>query len=376
MTYHTKTQESGTLQNSFSSTKNAYEEDFELIFENFVQSFYVPHIRERKRSWHVDERIARQHIFPTFGRCNIACICRAEVETWLLNLCHQGLAASTCNRILAVLKSIFSMAVVYGKLSANNSPCLGVKPLKTLVCQERHLSSGEAGRLMRTLRHYDSPEATVLRLLLLTGARKSEILKARWEHVHLEQRLLVVPLSKSGKPRHILLSDEAARIIRAIPRRDGSPWLFPGRKWNKPISDVYGFWNRIRRELGLSRVRIHDLRHTFASFLVNAGHSLYEVQQLLGHSDPRTTMRYAHLEQTSLIAATQSISTCLRQRGNRGRKTRGSRLFVVPHSRRCIENKEQKRIEQPQNRAQHYIKRHIFGRLIVTIDRRTVNYLL
>lgn len=379
MAYYRKSRESGILQDSFSATKKAYEEEQGLVFEKFVQAIYMPHIRKRKRSWFVDERIVHQHIFPTFGRRHITRIQRAEVETWLQNLGRQGLAASTCNRILAVLKSIFSLAIVCGKLRGNESPCLGVKSLKTLACQERSLSPGEAGKLMQTLRHCDRPEAAALRLLLLTGARKSEILKARWEHIHLERRMLVVPLSKSGKPRYIPLSDEAARIIRAIPRRDDSPWLFPGRKWGRPLSDIYTFWNRIRRKLGLFRVRIHDLRHTFASFLVNAGHSLYEVQKLLGHSDPRTTMRYAHMEQTSLIAATQTISACLAQRENRAQRA-GRRRFSFVRSlclRRGTVGKKEERIGSARKgMLVKHMKRRIFRKITVTIDRRTVNYLL
>ncbi len=100
-------------------------------------------------------------------------------------------------------------------------------------------------------------------------------------------------------------------VIRDLPRGPGCPWLFPGHAPGKPLSDVYLFWDGLRRGLGLADVRIHDLRHTFASFLVNAGHSLYEVQKLLGHSDPRTTMRYAHLGQASLLAAAQSVSCFL-----------------------------------------------------------------
>ena len=146
-------------------------------------------------------------------------------------------------------------------------------------------------------------EAKALQLLLLTGARKSEILKARWEHIHLEKHLPTVPLSKSNRPRHIVLSDEAVAIIRLLPRRPDCPWLFPGRTAGRPLSDIYLFWNHLRRQLNLADVRIHDLRHTFASILVNAGHSLYEVQRLLGHRDPRTTMRYAHLGHDSLLAA-------------------------------------------------------------------------
>ena len=181
---------------------------------------------------------------------------------------------------------------------------------------------------MRALEKSDRPEASAIRLLLLTGARKSEVLKARWEHVRLDLRLLVVPLSKSGKPRHIPLSDEAIAIMRAIPRQPGNPWLFPGEAPGKPLSDLYLFWNKLRRELGLADVRIHDLRHTFASFLVNAGHSLYEVQKLLGHSDPRTTMRYAHLEQASLVTVAETVSVFLARPGRRNVKAPKSGNFT------------------------------------------------
>lgn len=114
---------------------------------------------------------------------------------------------------------------------------------------------------MRALEKSDRPEAFALRLLLLTGGRKSEILKARWENVRLDQRLLTVPLSKSGRPRHILLSEEAIKILRALPRTPGNPWLFPGHAPGKPLSDIYRFWNELRRSLGLADVRIHDLAH-------------------------------------------------------------------------------------------------------------------
>ena len=204
---------------------------------------------------------------------------------------------------------------------------------------ERYLTGDEAQRLMRALEKSDRLEVFALRLLLLTGARKSEVLKARWEHVRPNQRLLTVPLSKSGKPRYIPLSDEAIMLIRAIPRQPGTPWLFPGHAPGKPLSDVYVFWNKLRRGLGLADVRIHDLRHTFASFLVNAGHSLYEVQKLLGHSDPRTTMRYAHLGQASLVAAAETVSGFLVCPSREGRAGNSKGNFVPPSQRTCGENR-------------------------------------
>lgn len=300
-----------------------------VSLDAFVSTVYLPHIRLRKRSWRVDERIARQHLSSTFGDRQLAAIRRHEVEDWLHGLASGGLAPATCNRILAVFKTICSLAELRGVLSAGQSPCAGVSPFRIRTQRERYLSRDEARRLMRALEKSDRPEALALRLLLLTGARKSEILRAQWENVRLDLRLLIVPLSKSGRPRHIPLSDEAMAVIRSIPRRQGTPWLFPGHAPGKPLSDLYLFWDRLRRGLGFADVRIHDLRHTFASFLVNAGHSLYEVQRLLGHGDPRTTMRYAHLGQASLVAAAQTVSACLARHGDEG--ARGKPGSPIPH---------------------------------------------
>lgn len=277
--------------------------------EDIILSLYLPHIRLRKRSWQVDERILRQHILPTFARHPLHDISRDAVEAWLGSLAARGLAPATCNRILSVFKSVCSLAVIRGVLPV--SPCTGIAPFPVRQLRERYLARHEAQRLLRALHDSPRPEARALQLLLLTGARKSEILKARWEHVHLEQHLLTVPLSKSNRPRHLVLSDEAVAIIRHLPRRPDCPWLFPGRTAGRPLSDIYLFWNRLRHRLGLADVRIHDLRHTFASILVNAGHSLYEVQHLLGHRDPRTTMRYAHLGHDSLLAAAGTIGIFL-----------------------------------------------------------------
>jgi integrase len=287
-----------------------------ITLDEFTSAVYLPHIAMRKRSWRLDERILRQHISPVFGARKLAAIERQDVEDWLCRLTSGGLAPATCNRALSVFKTLCQEAALRGFLPAGQSPCAGVSPLKGCTLRERYLTEEEAQKLMRRLEQCGRPEASALRLLLLTGARKSEILRARWENVRTDLRLLIVPLSKSGRPRHIPLSAAAIAVLRALPRVPGSPWLFPGKAPGKPLSDLYSFWNSIRKELGLDGVRIHDLRHSYASFLVNSGHSLYEVQKLLGHSDPRTTMRYAHLGQAPLLAAAAPASG-LRLRKNR-----------------------------------------------------------
>ena len=240
----------------------------------FVEDIYLPHMRLRKRSWTVDARLASRFIYPTFGNREIRNIRAIEVERWLDRLTNK-LAPSSCNRVLAVFKTI------------------------------------EAVRLMTILEQSERQEAQALRLLLLTGARKSEILKARWENVHLDLHMISVPISKSGKTRYIFLSDAARDILAGLKSRGKSPWLFPGRSSRKPISDIFAYWKEVRDELNLADVRIHDLRHTFASFLVNAGHTLYEAQKMLGHADPRTTMRYAHLGQDALVTAAETVSKLL-----------------------------------------------------------------
>lgn len=301
----------------------------------FISSVYLPYAKLRKLSWNVDARIVHTYISPAFGGRLLTGIQRHEVEAWQNKLLSGGLAESTCNRILAVFKTICSTAVKHGVLSAGQSPCAGVCPFKIRSQRGRCLSLAEAKRLMRELTKIHCKEAYALLLILLTGARKSEILHARWEDVNLDAKLLRVPLSKSGKPRYILLPDEAIAVIRAVHKQPSSPWLFPSQDRKKPLNDIYRFWNKLRRRIELNDVRIHDLRHTFASLLVNAGHSLYEVQKLLGHSDHRITMRYAHLHQAQLLNAANTVSALLSSNGSKPVKKKYKKVSHCPACRMC-----------------------------------------
>lgn len=209
----------------------------------FVDKVYLPRIRVRKRSWPIDNRIIRQYLSPVFGKRELATLRRGEVEAWLHALAAGGLAPATCNRILAVFKSICLLAVGYGLLPGG-SPCAEVASLEKRV-RERCLSLTEARRLMAALQRSPRREALALRLLLLTGARKNEILKARWENVDFDERLLDVPDSGpngDGRRRAVPLSDEAVDVIRAIPRISDSPGFFRavGRAGRWRISTGFG----------------------------------------------------------------------------------------------------------------------------------------
>jgi integrase len=162
----------------------------------------------------------------------------------------------------------------------------------------------------------------VIAFLLLTGARKREALDAKWSHFDFERATWTIPLSKSGKPRYVPLSPSASDVLKKLQaysfrvmgyRWQDCEWVFPNPRTRKPFINIFFAWNRARQRAGLPDVRIHDLRHSFASALANEGMTLYDVKELLGHSNMATTTRYAHLSNKRLhtVAAVAGQHFCL-----------------------------------------------------------------
>ncbi len=281
---------------------------YQMTFNDFIETHYLPHASMRKRCWKAEEGTLRRHILPYMGDMRLEDISRLTLSRWLEDRRAEGFAPGTCNRMLFILKYVFNCARRWSFL--NDSPARDVSALPDHEFRERYLSEDEARRLLKVLAVATNRQAArAIKLLLFTGARKSEILQARWEHVDFTRRVLTVPLSKSGKPRYIPLSRAAMRVLTSIPRR--SEWLFPSPRTQSHLSTLHSQWHKIRTEAELQDVRLHDLRHTFASFLVNSGCSLYEVQKILGHHDPKVTTRYAHLDQDSLLKAAELVGTLL-----------------------------------------------------------------
>lgn len=277
-------------------------------FAEFATDQYMPHAKARKRSWTSDDSLLRNHILPALGDHRMNRIRRVDVISLHNGLHQQGYAAGTVNKILILIRYIFNCAIRWEVLPTGQNPAHGIEPFPDNGARERYLSQEEAHRLMAELETNPNRQAcNIIKLLLFTGARKTEIMHARWEFVDLERRLLTVPLSKSGKARHIALSDAAIEVLRALPRDPEIPWLFWNPKTGRPQDSIHHGWDTIRQRAGIPDVRLHDLRHSFASFLVNSGRSLYEVQKLLGHSDAKTTQRYAHLAPGALIEAANIV---------------------------------------------------------------------
>jgi integrase len=178
--------------------------------------------------------------------------------------------------------------------------------------KERYLSQEEAKRLYDAVCESQNPMLRyVVPLLILTGARKREVLDAKWEDFDLERRIWRIPTTKAGKPRHVPLADGALTLLSTTPRTDGCPWAFANPDTGKPYFSVYCAWHTARTKAGLADVRMHDLRHSFASLLINNGRTLYEVQHILGHTQAKTTARYAHLSRDTLLAAANTATVAI-----------------------------------------------------------------
>jgi integrase len=274
---------------------------------DFVRDRYLPHVKTYKRSWSTDETLLRIHILPGLGSLAVDEVTNEAIADIIRKMRESGYASGTTNRVLVLLRYIYNLGRKWKVPGMSLNPTLGLSTAPD-VQRDRFLSHDETRRLMVAIEADENRMAAqAITLLLLTGARRNEISQAKWEYVNWERRTLLVPLSKSGKPRTITLNAHALGLLRSVPRIDGNPYIFPSGVTRRPCASLYFPWDRMRRRAGLENVRLHDLRHSFASFLVNQGVSLYVVQGLLGHSHSRTTQRYAHLAQQTLQDAAEVV---------------------------------------------------------------------
>jgi integrase len=281
------------------------------------------------------EGALRLHILPVLGSKRLTDIQPADVESL-----HAGMSdrPPQANRTLDVLSAVWTWAARQKHIDAASNPARSVEKYRESA-RERYLTKDELLRLSEALtaaettglpysvdesgskaKHAPKPEnrrrkidghaLAAVRLLMLTGARLREILDAQWEHVDLERGMIFLPDSKTGR-KPIYLSAAAAAILCALPRIDGNPYVIPGEKTGQPRADLKRPWHAICEVAGLDGVRLHDLRHSFASVGAGASLGLPIIGKLLGHSQPSTTQRYAHLDADPMRRAVETIGSTI-----------------------------------------------------------------
>jgi integrase len=275
-----------------------------------LEQFMAEHVRLKLKASTAREyeRIARLYIVPRIGRRPLGELTRQDIARL-----HHELASTPyqANRTLALLSKFFGWAEKHGLRLDGSNPCRHVEKYRE-GRRERFLSQTELGRLGDALRKAEQDKScspwviAAIRLLIFTGARRNEILTLRWEYVSEEHECLMLPDSKTGR-KVIHLNPPALALLRAIPRLEGNPYVICGETTGRHLVNLEKPWQRIRETARLDELRLHDLRHSFASVAASGGQSLVVIGKMLGHSQPATTARYAHLADDPVKAASDAV---------------------------------------------------------------------
>lgn len=273
----------------------------------YTAEYAVAHKKPTSRD--ADRYHLKNHIIPRLGSMRMDAIARQEITKLHASLKDRPY---TANRVLALLSHMFTIAAQWGVVPDGTNPCLHVPKFKE-HSRERFLSPTELYRLGRALAVVDragkSPYVVAaVRLLLFTGARLNEILTLRWEYVDEGACLLRLPDSKTGR-KTIPLVPATLEVLRDLPRHANNPYVICGSKQGGHLVNLQKAWRRLRKAALIPDVRIHDLRHSYASIAVAGGLSLPLLGSLLGHREHSTTMKYAHLADDPRIAAAGSIAS-------------------------------------------------------------------
>ena len=276
----------------------------ETPFENVAEVVFC----RRSRHWkpgtlEVNRRYLKNQILPRFRGQPIGAITGADVQQWFASLRSTPAAA---DRAAPVLSVIMREAETLGFRPEGSNPCGNIRRYR-MRGRERFLSREETRRLGTVLKGHDGNVlATAVKLLLLTGCRKSEIMTLQWQDFR--DGHLFLRDGKTG-PRTVWLSAAARTVLDGLPRNRA--WVFPGKSGAAPAQGLNQFWRHLRNEAGLRDVRLHDLRHSYASLALQIGETVLTIGRLLGHSDPDSTLKYIHLADQTARDAVDSVAPIL-----------------------------------------------------------------
>ena len=299
-------------QNSSNST---------LTLNDFFDQQYFPHAAATRRRPGIAKYIYDKHIRPTLGKLRFDELSSKVLDDWVRAHIEKRYKPGTINKHIFVLNRILNVAHHWGVLEHSVHRNCTIKRLPQGDYKQRFLTETEINLLLDACQRDQHPFLYYFaKLLILTGARSSEARLARWRDFDLHHKSWLVPISKNGRSRKIVLNSGAVQLLKEIrvqaerlylptAQKD---YIFLNPKFKKPYTCFFLAWDRARQRVDLPDVRIHDLRHTYASILINRGASIYEVQTLLGHHHVSMTERYAHLSPNTLSARVEIVADLLK----------------------------------------------------------------
>jgi len=263
---------------------------------DLCEAYLERHAKLVKRSWRDDERRINGRIIPKLGNVKASAVKRADVAA--LHTKIGKTAPYEANRVTALISKMFSLAEAWGFVDDGHpNPARGIEKYAEQK-RDRWVTQDELPRLAQAINAEPNVYTrSALWLYLLTGARKSELLRAEWAHIDEQRAELRLPETKAGRVHHVPLSAPALAVLEQIPRMEGNPHVFPGRRRGRHLVNIEKPWRSVRSAAGVADVRLHDLRRTVGSWLAQAGNSLHLIGRVLNHSNTSTTAIYARFAQ-------------------------------------------------------------------------------
>ena len=283
--------------------------------------FFDEHYREyasiHKKSFYHDKVTFNRHLRNGLGETPMAILTVKEIEKWILGQKKEGYKNSTINKHIVLLKRLFNLAERWDFQNVKTGHVNRVRKLFEGEPTQHFLSQDDLSIILKECDKSDNLFlGKIVRFLILTGCRKGEALQASWDQIDIQFGIWTVPMSKNGRPRRIFISSTCKDFLQALIKfrkdlnlssTDTNP-LFTNLNSGQSYKCIQTAWMHAKKSCNKEHIRIHDLRHTFASILINNGATIYEVQRLLGHSSVNVTQRYAHLLPNKLCETADLIS--------------------------------------------------------------------
>jgi integrase len=294
------------------------------LYSEFFEKTYLPYVTLRKRSWKRDKQHYELRIKPAIGHLKLDQIDRKCIQAMHSEALEEGLAASSANGTIRILRHSMNLAIQW-QLYPGPNPAARIPLFHEDNKVNNLLSDEQLDGLLKVLRtDKNRMVCGIILFLMATGARLSEALTAQWSDIDLEKRSFVIRAtnSKSKKLRAVPLNDTAMEVLLALPTRDTHEYVFVNKQTDRPYTTIAKQWDRIRKQAKVPFFRIHDARHTYAALLASSGVSLWTISTLLGHSDPKITTRYAHLTTKALESASNVAALKLSGQKHSGKEGR------------------------------------------------------